>query len=200
MARRLVPGLLAPALAAAAIAGAPVRASAGEVFAGVFDHGLFVEPGVEHGADLVLGYRTAPLRRWTWLARPEAQLFVSANTEVSTHFAAVGLSWPLTIAYGGRLYVRPGFGVAYTTGAADVGNSEDPSAGPAERARRLHLARTRIDFGSKVLFEEELAFGYRFAPRWALEAAYTHLSNGQILHRGKNQGLDDVGLRVAYSF
>ena len=175
-------------------------ASAGDLLVGFYDHGLSTPPGLEHGADIVLGYRTAPLRNLTWLAKPSVGVFVSANSSVPTDFAGIGLNWPLAIAYGGRLYVRPAFGVAYTTGQAGIGNSADLTVTPAEHARRVRLTRTRIDFGSRFLFEEEVAFGYRIDRHWALEVSYLHFSNGEILHRGKNQGLDDAGLRVAYSF
>ena len=180
--------------------GAPGAARADDVFLGVFDHGLFANAHVEHGADLMAGYRTAPIRGWTWLARPSVDIFISANSAVSTDFASVGLNWPLTIGFDGRLYVRPGFGIAYTTGEANVGNSADLTVSPAEHERRLHLSETRIDFGSHWLFSPEAAIGYRVTPKIAIEAAYVHLSNGQIFHHGKNQGLDDVGLRMAYSF
>ena len=90
--------------------------------------------------------------------------------------------------------------MAYTTGEADVGNSNEPGISAFESERRAHIAATRIDFGSQVLFEPELAFGYRFNDQLSAELSYVHLSNGQILHQGKNQGLDDVGLRVNYRF
>ncbi|OYW96415.1 MAG: hypothetical protein B7Z23_00840, partial [Pseudomonadales bacterium 32-61-5] len=48
---------------------------------------------------------------------------------------------------------------------------------------------TRIAFGSKLLFEPELALGYDLNRRLGIEASYTHLSNGQIFAQGKNQGL-----------
>ena len=51
-----------------------------------------------------------------------------------------------------------------------------------------------------MLFAPELALGFRFNDRWAAELSYTHLSNGQIFHTGKNQGLDDAGMRLVYSF
>jgi len=173
---------------------------ADDVFIGGYDHALFAPPQSEHGEDIMLGYRTAPLRGWTWLARPSVDVYISANTQVPTDFVVVGLNWPLTIAYDGRLYIRPGLGVAYTTGEADIGNSADLTVGQAVHDHRLHLAQTRIDFGSHALFSPELAFGYKLTPRIAIETSYVHLSNGQIFHHGKNQGLDDAGLRMAYSF
>jgi hypothetical protein len=174
------------------------RASAGELFAGLYGHGLSTPSGHEHGADFVLGYRTAPIGRLTWLAKPSVGVFVSANSSVPTDFAVVNLNWPLAIS--GRFYVRPAFGMAYTTGKANIGDPGDMTASAAVRARRLRLSQTRIDFGSQVLFEEEVAFGYRLNGHWAVEASYVHFSNGEILHHGANQGLDDLGLRVAYSF
>jgi hypothetical protein len=173
---------------------------AAEVFGGIYDHALFQQHGGESGFDAMLGLRTAPIEGWTWLAKPSVHVMISANNRVATDFAAIGLNWRLPIAFGGRLYARPGFGFAYTTGEANIGNSADLSVSPAVRQERQHLAATRIDFGSKDLFEPEMAFGYRFTRRWAAEISYVHLSNGQILHQGKNQGLDDAGLRVAYSF
>jgi lipid A 3-O-deacylase len=182
------------------LAGVAVPSHAADVFVGVYDHALFAAKGQEGGEDIMLGYRTAPMRGWTWLARPEIHVMVSANTQTSTDFVAVGLDWPLTLGFGGRLYVRPGFGLAYTTGEADIGNAFAPGLTQEEHDRRLYLSQTRIDFGSKEQFEPELAFGYKLTPRIAVEASYVHLSNGQIFHQGKNQGLDDAGLRVAYSF
>jgi hypothetical protein len=187
---------LAPGLVLAALSAGP--ADAGDLFLGVYDHGLSTPAELEHGVDIALGYRTARLSRLTWLGKPSVGMFVSANSSVATDFAGVNLNWPLTIA--GRFYVRPAFGMAYTTGEANIGNSGDLTVSPADHARRLYLTRTRIDFGSRFLFEEEVAFGYRLDRHWALEASYLHFSNGEILHRGKNQGLDDVGLRVAYTF
>ena len=48
--------------------------------------------------------------------------------------------------------------------------------------------------------EPELAFGYHINDKWRAELSYVHLSNGQILHQGKNQGMDDIGLRLGYRF
>jgi lipid A 3-O-deacylase len=191
---------IAPACVIAGVALCAVPARAGDVFAGVYDHGLFVPSGSEHGEDFMLGYRTAPIQAWTWLAKPSVHLMISGNSAVSTDFVALGLNWRLPIGFGGRLYLRPGFGIAYTNGEANVGNAFTPGLTPAEHERRLHISQTRIDFGSHDQFEPEAAIGYQFSPRWALEASYVHLSNGQIFHHGKNQGLDDAGLRVAYTF
>ena len=51
-----------------------------------------------------------------------------------------------------------------------------------------------------MLFEPELALGWRFNPRLSAELSWVHVSNGEIFHHGKNQGLDDAGARLVYSF
>jgi hypothetical protein len=192
------PGVPAALVLAFASLGGPARA--GEVVVGVFDHAVFAPPQSEHGEDIMLGWRSDPIRGWTGLARPSIDVTVSANDRVATDFVAVGFSWRLAIADRGRLYLRPGFGVAYTNGEAGIGNAYQPDIDQAERERRLHLASTRIDFGSHDLFNPQIALGFRITRSLSLEAAYDHLSNGQIFHHGKNQGLDDAGLRVAYRY
>lgn len=191
LARALAPGLVF-------VCAFSLPARADDLFAGIYAHGLTTPAGSEHGADFALGYRTSPLSGLFWLAKPSVGLFVSANTQVPTDFAGLNLNWRLPVI--GRFYVRPAFGMAYTTGQAGIGNTADLTVSPAEHARRVHLSQTRIDFGSHVLFNEEVALGYQLGRHWGLEAAYVHFSNGEILHHGKNQGLDDAGLRLVYAF
>ena len=155
--------------------------------------------GRESGTqDLQIGYRTGQLESPRWLGRPQAHAFVSANNKNMSNFGAAGFGWP--IALGERLYFRPAFGLAYTDGKAGLPPANAANLTPDERARRTHLYYTRIDFGSKLLFNPELALGFKFTDRLAGEFSYNHLSNGQIFHRGKNQGLDDMGVRLVYSF
>ncbi|HEX2802002.1 MAG TPA: acyloxyacyl hydrolase [Phenylobacterium sp.] len=154
--------------------------------------------GRESGADIELGVRSRRLETWTWLLKPQAHAFISVNTRGTSNFVAAGLSWPIPI--GERLYLRPGLGLAYTDGKAGLPPANAQNISPAETARRLHLYYTRIDFGSKILFQPELGLGYRFSPRLAGELSWVHISNGEIFHQGKNQGLDDAGVRLIYSF
>ena len=154
--------------------------------------------GREGGTDLHLGYRTDRLEGLRVLGRPQAHVMLSLNSHDTSNFVAAGLNWAIPLSE--AVYIRPGFGLAYTDGAAGLPPVNQPGISPAEIERRLVLYNTRIDFGSKVLFEPELALGYQFNDRWSAELAYTHLSNGQIFHQGKNQGLDDVGVRLVYAF
>ncbi len=183
-------------------------ALAGEAFVGVYKHDVTFlgeavglgAAGREDGVDVHLGYRTNRIESLRWLGKPQVHAFVSINSENTSNFVATGFDWPIELGAPGGFYLRPGFGLAYTDGAAGLPPVNQPGISQAEIDRRLVLYNTRIDFGSKVLFEPELALGYRFNDRVSAELSYTHLSNGQIFHQGKNQGLDDVGVRLVYAF
>ena len=196
------------AAVAVATLGLTAPAMADEVFGGLYKHDVtFIgnavglgAAGREYGDDIQLGYRTDRIESLTWLGKPQVHAFVSINSENTSNFAAVGFNWKIELGQPGGFYLRPGFGLAYTDGEAGLPPANAPNLTPEERARRTNLYYTRIDFGSQVLFEPELALGYQFNDRWSAELSYTHLSNGQIFAQGKNQGLDDVGVRLVYAF
>ncbi|ALL12431.1 acyloxyacyl hydrolase [Caulobacter henricii] len=196
------------AAAAVAVLGFSAPALAGEVFVGAYKHDVtFIGEAVglgaagrEDGVDIHLGYRTGRIESLTWLGKPQVHTFVSINSENTSNFVAAGFNWKLDLGQSGGFYLRPGIGLAYTDGEAGLPAANAPNLTPQERARRTKLYYTRIDFGSQVLFEPEIALGYQFNDRWSGELSYTHLSNGQIFHQGKNQGLDDVGVRLVYAF
>jgi hypothetical protein len=152
-------------------------AQAAEVFGGVYVHDVDTPlnlSGIEDGADFQLGVRA---ERLPFLhASPYA--FVSVNSAGDTNFAAAGLSWKI----GGPIYVRPGIGLALHTG---------PS--------RVRPGRDRIDFGSRVLFEPELAVGAQIGGGASIEASWVHLSHA-TLFSGQNPGTDNFGVRLNYRF
>lgn len=191
--------LLLAAAAAALLAMAPA-AYATDLWAGGYAHGVGTKQSQEGGADFMLGFETDKIDALKYIFKPAVHGMISGNTNVNTDFIAVGFDWPIAILHSPNWYLRPGIGLAYTTGKADVGSAFDAGLSAAERDRRAHIAATRIDFGSSVLFEPELAVGYKINAVWKIEGSYVHLSNGQILHQGKNQGMDDVGLRVFRRF
>ena len=192
--------ILGAAFAAFAFLAVAAQAHAGEVFGGVYAHGVGVKQSQEGGVDGVIGYRTDSITSWTWIWQPSVHVIAGANTNVSTDFIAAGLDWRINLTRDHRWYLRPGIGLALTNGEANIGNAYAPGLSPAEMQRRLHLSQTRIDFGDPVLFEPELALGYKVSKHWSAEVSYIHLSNGEIFHHGENQGLDDIGARLAYHF
>jgi hypothetical protein len=193
----------AAALVAALALAAP--AAAAELTLGVYAHdvsflGALVGSGAadrEEGADIHLGVRSGRIEALSLIGAPQAHAFVSVNTNRTSDFVAAGLGWPIALPYG--LYLRPGLGLAYTDGKAGLPAVNAPGLSPAEIAYRLNLYETRIDFGSRILFEPEIALGARISSRWKGELSWVHISNGEIFHHGKNQGLDDAGVRLVYT-
>ena len=152
--------------------------------------------GREGGRDLQIGMRSDRVDALGLIGRPQAHGLVSINSDGTSNFVAAGLSWPIYLP--GQFYVRPGLGLAYTDGEAGLPAVNAPELTPPEIQRRLKRYNSRIDFGSQLLFQPELSIGRVLTPRWSAELTYIHLSNGQVFARGKNQGLDDVGLRLIY--
>jgi lipid A 3-O-deacylase len=162
------------AFCAALLGFAPARAD--DLFGGLYAHdvNIFTDSGIEGGADLQLGWRGPRILRR--LGGPQPHVLVSVNGAGGTDFAAAGISWRI----GGRVYLRPGAGLAIHTG---------PS----------HWSTKRIWFGSRILFEPELGIGLQLTPRASVEASWVHLSHGQLFNR-QNPGLDTIGLRFNYRF
>ena len=179
-------------------------ARAAELLVGVFAHDVtFIgdvigvgAAGREGGSDLQIGLRSDRIDALSLMGRPQAHGLVSINSAGISNFVAAGLSWPISLP--GQFYVRPGLGLAYTDGEAGLPAVNAPGLAPPEIQRRLKLYNSRIDFGSQLLFQPELSIGRVLSPRWSVELTYLHLSNGQVFARGKNQGLDDAGLRLIY--
>jgi len=168
------------AVLAAALACIAVPASAQEIFGGVYAHDVnwVTRSGIEKGADFELGVRGGRLHALDFIGAPRPQAFVSVNSAGQTHFAAAGLSWQI----GGRVYARPGIGIAIHTGPGDF----DPT-------------NRRIYFGSRLLFEPELGIGLKLTRRASVEASWVHLSHAQLFS-GQNPGLDTVGVRFNLGF
>jgi hypothetical protein len=167
---------LAAAVAVVLLA-TPGAAVAGELFGGLYKHAvdtpLSLSDDVEGGVDLQLGWRGGRIAGTP--LQPYA--FGALNSDGGTSYASVGLS----VKFGGRLFVRPGIGLAVHNGSAE--RFDDPT-------------NDKIDFGSRVLFEPEIAVGVQVAPRITAEAAWVHMSHAQLFSR-ENPGIDNIGLRVS---
>ena len=168
------------AAAAAALPAGPAQAQ--EAWVGVLDHSVTMptswNPG-ESGIDFQAGIRAAPQDKLAFLLEPAPYAFVSVNSGGGASFIAAGLSWKIG---NGPLYVRPGIGVAVHSGPSH---------------RRIPSGRS-VQLGSRVLFEPEIALGYRLSRRVAIEASWTHLSHARLFNLRQNPGLDMIGMRVAF--
>jgi len=122
---------------------------------------------------------------------PAVYVMGSVNTRGDTSFGGFGLNWKFHIAE--QWAIEPGAGYVVHSGAIDI---PFPPGDP----RNGVFADNNILFGSRDLFRLTLGVTRHFGQRWAGQLYYEHLSHGQIIGDGRNQGLDSVGLRVAYRF
>ena len=159
-------------LAAAALI-VPTAASAAELFGGAYVHDVdtpLTKSGIEGGVDLMLGLRggrigATPLQPYG---------FVVVNSSGETSYGAIGIS----AKFGEAVYVRPGVGLALHTGSD--GDFQRPD---------------KIAFGSRILFEPEIAVGARLNDRLSVEASWVHMSHGTLFSR-QNPGIDNFGVRL----
>lgn len=157
----------------------PAAAAAQEAFAGVYAHEvdtpLSFQVG-ESGVDIAAGYRFGAMKELGFIGSPAPYVLVSINTAGDTSFAGGGLSWTFGK---GPVYVRPAVGLVVHDGP---------------KTRVVNGRHTEL--GSRVLFEPELAVGYRLNERVSLEASWMHISQGRLFNSRQNPGIDMIGLRA----
>lgn len=157
-------------------ASAPARAD--QLWVGVYDHDVtLAQTRFETGVDIKAGWIGERLDGLRVIGSPSPYVLASKSLNGGTNYAAVGLGWR----FGGRLYARPGIGLAINDG---------PS--------RAFRKGRRVDLGSPITFEPEIAFGYRLNDRIAVEASWIHLSHATLFSR-QNRGMDSWGVRMLVS-
>lgn len=170
---------LAISLGAALLAAAtPGTASAAELFGGLHVHDVktpFDDSGIESGVDISLGYRADAIGH-LGKAPLQPYVFAAVNSDGNTSYGAVGLS--AKFALGRRFYFRSGLGIAIHTGSAGK-----------------YYRTDKIAFGSRVLFEPEIALGTQVNRRLSVEASWVHMSHAQLFGK-ENPGIDNLGVRV----
>ena len=125
------------------------------------------------------------------LASPEPYVMASVNTAGNTSFGGVGLQWDLEFADGWS--IEPGLGYIIHDGA-----TSNPFANGTPEAEAF--ANENVLLGSEDLFRTSLSLTRDLNAQWRLQLHYEHLSHGQILGNGRNQGMDSIGVRVGYRF
>jgi len=186
------------AMAAALTAAGP--SAAGEAFAGVYAHD--VDDGIsygkfEHGAQIVAGVRTTSLDELAFLGKPRVHLLAGVNTAGGVDYVASGLAWRFNLAK--RVYIQPGIGLAIHDNRVAFPSPDEPGITPAERLKRLNDFKTKLDLGSRVLFEPELSLGWKATERLSMELSWIHLSHARLAGH-YNPGVADVGLRLSYRY
>ena len=178
-------------------------ACAGEAMLGVYQHAILdgISHGdhLEHGKEIVGGFRTASLEELSLIWSPHVHLIVGVNTAGGTNYAAAGFDWRIKFGPDDRFYFEPGIGASIHTAAVNLPSPDDPGLSPQEVSKRLHDWKTRLDLGSRVLFEPELSLGWKATDRISLEMSWIHQSHAQLASR-QNPGLGDFGFRAIYRY
>lgn len=188
--------VLAAGAAALSVFCGPVHADIlSEARLGVAAHGLDFnggDPAVEDGADVSLELLFTSPKPLRYILSPRPYIGGSLNTGGDTDFFSFGLVWQQHVLRD-RIFFEADFGLARHNGVLDLPPPGDPA--------RDDIAANNTLFGSRMLFRGALGAGVRITPRWNAQVFYEHLSNAQIFGEGdRNQGLDNVGVRLGYRF
>jgi lipid A 3-O-deacylase len=123
------------------------------------------------------------------IGSPRPYIMGSANTDEGVSFGGVGVLWRWEFADGWAF--EPGFGYIIHDGELD-----NPYANGTAEAAAFEEDHQLL--GSRDLFRSSFALEREFGDRFAGQIYWQHMSHGQILDEGRNQGLDYVGLRFLY--
>lgn len=166
-----------------------------EVRFGVSQHNICVidcnnadkEDGPNINGEIV--FNSPDFLSFVWSPRP--YLMASVNTAGKTSFGGVGIEWEVPL--GEKWSLEPGVGYVLHDGTTKNPYANGDPLGDA-------FTQENVLLGSEDLFRTNLALNYNIDDTWGLQLMYEHLSHGQILGDGRNQGLDNLGIRVRYSF
>ena len=182
-------------LGAAMMASGQAHAGVSEAYVGVFEHNACItncknsfkegEPNVEFEVNFDSPHFLH------WLGSPKPMVMASINTQGDTSYGGVGLDWRWQFAQHWSL--DPSLGYVVHTGE---NNNPHPGGSPEANA----YSDKHVLLGSTDLFRTGLGITYHFEGPWNVQGYYEHLSHGQILGHGRNQGLDELGIRVGYAF
>lgn len=181
---------ISAAFLVAPVAGADVLES---VRLGVMDHNIrVIDPknaDKESGVNINGQINFNSPRFLGLIFSPKPYVMGSVNTDGNTSYGGVGLEWDWEFADGWHL--EPGFGYVVHDGEIEL---PFPPGDP----RRQPFLDENVLLGSRDLFRSSLALTLDFSDRWAGQIIYEHLSHGQILGTGRNQGMDELGVRFVW--
>ena len=123
------------------------------------------------------------------IGSPRPYVLASVNLGGDTSFGGAGLHWNWDFADGWSF--EPGFGYVIHDGELSF---PFPQGDP----RNDVISESKVFLGSRDLFRTSLALNRELSDKWGVQVMYEHLSHGQILGKGRNQGIDNVGVRVIY--
>ncbi len=183
------------AFGAALMMAPQAQAGVDEVHVGVMAHNICVinckNADKEDGPNIEFQVSFDSPSFLDWAGSPQPYMMASINTAGNTSFGGVGLEWRWNFADNWAL--EPGLGVV-------VHNGENDNPFPNGSPEAAAFAEEHVQLGGDVLFRTSIGLTYDFAGPWEAQLFYEHLSHGQILSSGRNQGLDEFGIRFGYQF
>lgn len=183
------------AFGAALMLAPQAEAGVDEVHVGVMQHNICVSncknADKEDGPNVEFQVSFDSPSFLSWAASPQPYIMASVNTAGETSFGGVGLEWRWNFADNWAL--EPGVGIVAHNGEVD---NPFPNGSPEAAA----FAEEHVLLGNEVLFRTSIGLTYDFEGPWEVQGFFEHLSHGQILANGRNQGLDEVGIRFGYQF
>jgi lipid A 3-O-deacylase len=126
-----------------------------------------------------------------WAGSPKPYLVASVNVAGETSFGGIGLEWRWNFADGWAL--EPGVGYV-----VHDGETVNPFANGTPES--LAFSNEHVLLGSRDLFRTSLGLTRDFDGPWEGQVFFSHLSHGQIIGEGRNQGMDQLGVRFGYQF
>lgn len=183
------------AFGAAMMTAPQAHAGVDEIHVGVMQHNICVinckNADKEDGPNLEVQVSFDSPEFLNWAFSPQPYIMASVNTAGDTSFGGFGLEWRWDFAENWAL--EPGVGYVIHNGELE---NPYPNGSPEAAA----FAEEHVQYGSRDLFRTSLGLTYDFAGPWEGQVFYQHLSHGQILGNGRNQGVDQIGLRFGYQF
>lgn len=152
-----------------------------------------------------------------WALSPQPFIGGAVNFGGQTSYGGGGLLWRQTFAK--NFYLDFSLGLVVHDGTIEVKASplvqsviddatlengftaEQRGQFASELAEFRNRQQAEIDYGSRVLFRQQIALGYRWTENWSTHVFVEHLSHGNILVSDRpNEGLDTLGMRASYHF
>lgn len=140
-------------------------------------------------------FHTPKRLRWKYFFAPEPFILGSINTGGGTSFGGFGLSWDWQLGRKNKWEFESALGYIVHDGAIDI-----PFPGVPGNPENLTFSQNNILFGSRDLFRTTFSINRHIGEHWGASFVYEHLSHGQIIGSGRNQGADSIGGRVYYRF
>ncbi|MGB2176322.1 MAG: acyloxyacyl hydrolase [Hyphomonas sp.] len=193
--RRYLFASVAAVASATAFAGSASADLVSEVRLGIMQENICVldcdnankEPGQSLNGDVL--FHSPDFLGFIWSPKP--YVMGSVNFQGETSFGGVGLHWSFPVAKSWQF--EPSFGYV-------IHDGELASPYPDGDPRSLAFTEKHVLLGSRDLFRTTFGLHHDINETWGVEIMYEHLSHGQVLGNGRNQGLDNIGVRFSYSF